>query len=95
MTQEERPKVKGKESIHEIRNAWRFQTHISTLPRWSQVQNAAIEQARASLQGADPETMNWILRELLLTLRCHQCERKLTDQCNFSVCIRGLLSGVK
>jgi hypothetical protein len=80
---------------YQIRNAWRIRTNISTLPRWTQVQNAAIEQARASLRGADPETMSWILRELLLTLRCHQCERKLTDKCNFSICIRGLLSGVE
>ena len=82
-------------TVYQIRSAWKIRTHTSTLPRWSQVQIAAIEHARANLRGADTETMNWIIRELLLTLRCHQCERRLTDQCHFNICIRGLMSGVE
>jgi hypothetical protein len=52
-----------------------------------------IETAKLGLEDIDEETRDIIIRELLLTLRCNSCERGRTDNCHFSVCIRGLLSG--
>ena len=79
--------------IKEIRNSWRKKYKISTLPTWAQVQNRIIQQCKENLPDVDEETKKNITRELLLTLRCHSCERARSDACHFSVCIRGLLSG--
>ena len=82
-----------KKIVDEIRNSWDYKSHISTLPTWGQTQNKIIQLCKTSLPDVDEETKKKITRELLLTLRCHSCERARTDQCNFSVCIRGLMSG--
>lgn len=79
--------------IDEIRNRWDYKSRISTIPSWGQTQNKIIQLCKASLPDIDEETKKKITRELLLTLRCHSCERARTDQCNFSICIRGLMSG--
>lgn len=79
--------------IQDIRNSWRRKYKISTLPAWAQVQNRMIQQCKENLPDVDEETKKKITRELLLTLRCHSCERARSDACHFSVCIRGLLSG--
>ncbi|UCE72875.1 MAG: hypothetical protein JSV56_07505 [Methanomassiliicoccales archaeon] len=81
------------EEIKDIRNSWRKKYKISTLPAWAQVQNKIIQQCKENLPDIDEETKKKITRELLLTLRCHSCERARSDACHFSVCIRGLLSG--
>lgn len=81
------------EEIKDIRDSWRKKFKISTLPAWAQVQNKIIQQCKESLPDIDEETKKKITRELLLTLRCHSCERARSDACHFSVCIRGLLSG--
>ena len=81
------------DEIKNIRNSWRRKYKISTLPAWAQVQNKIIQQCKENLPDVDEETKKIITRELLLTLRCHSCERARSDACNFSVCIRGLLSG--
>ena len=81
------------EEIKDIRSSWRRKYKISTLPAWSQVQNKIIQQCKENLPDIDEETKKKITRELLLTLRCHSCERARSDACHFSVCIRGLLSG--
>jgi ribosomal protein L44E len=80
-------------AVKDIRNSWRRKYKISTLPVWSQVQNKIIQQCKENLPDVDEETKKKITRELLLTLRCHSCERARSDACHFSVCIRGLLSG--
>ncbi|TET91067.1 MAG: hydrogenase iron-sulfur subunit [Methanomassiliicoccales archaeon] len=67
---------------------------ISTLPLWAKVQKESIETSIASLPDVDEATKKWIVRELLLTLRCYNCERRRSNVCHFSVCVRGLLSGV-
>ncbi|UCH88595.1 MAG: hydrogenase iron-sulfur subunit [Thermoplasmata archaeon] len=67
---------------------------ISTLPRWAQVERKSITISLANLGDVDPETRSYIARELLLTLRCYNCERRRSEVCHFSVCIRGLMSGV-
>ena len=67
---------------------------ISTLPAWAQVEKRSIESSIRNLPDVDETTKAWIVRELLLTLRCHNCERRRSDACHFSVCIRGLMSGV-
>jgi len=68
---------------------------ISTLPRWAQIERKSIAISLANLdEELDAETKNFIARELLLTLRCYNCERRRSDVCHFSVCIRGLMSGV-
>ena len=68
---------------------------ISTLPRWAQIERKSIAMSLANLDDElDLETRNFIARELLLTLRCYNCERRRSDVCHFSVCIRGLMSGV-
>ena len=83
----------NKKLIAEIRNSWDHKTHVSTLPSWGQQQNKIIQDCKVNLPEIDEETRNKITRELLFTLRCQSCERARTDQCNFSVCIRGLMSG--
>ena len=96
MNQVSGEKELSKEEIDEIkniRNSWRRKYKISTLPAWAQVQNKIIQQCKENLPDVDEETKKKITRELLLTLRCHSCERARSDACNFSVCIRGLLSG--
>ena len=67
---------------------------ISTLPAWARVEKRSIELSIKNLPDVDETTKAWIVRELLLTLRCHNCERRRSNACNFSVCIRGLMSGV-
>jgi ribosomal protein L44E len=79
--------------IKMIKDSWRNQDRISTLPKWGQVQTKIIQECLASLPEIDEETKKKITRNMLLTLRCHSCERARSDECNFSVCIRGLLSG--
>ena len=89
-------KSKSKSSkgrVKMIRDSWRDRERISTLPRWGQVQTKIIQECLASLPEIDDETKKKITRNMLLTLRCHSCERARSDECNFSVCIRGLLSG--
>jgi ribosomal protein L44E len=86
-------KEKEVEKIRNIRNSWRKKYKISTLPAWAQVQNQIIQQCKENLPDVDDETKKKITRELLLTLRCHSCERARSNACHFSVCIRGLLSG--
>jgi ribosomal protein L44E len=76
-----------------IKDSWKYRERISTLPRWGQVQTKIIQECLASLPEIDEETRKKITRNMLLTLRCHSCERARSDECNFSVCIRGLLSG--
>ena len=85
------PAVKSR--IKMIKDSWRSQERISTLPIWGQVQTKIIQECLASLPEIDEETKKKITRNMLLTLRCHSCERARSDACNFSVCIRGLLSG--
>lgn len=82
-----------KERIKMIKDSWKTMERISTLPRWGQVQTKIIQECLASLPEVDDETKKKITRNMLLTLRCHSCERARSDECNFSVCIRGLLSG--
>lgn len=82
-----------KAKIKMIRDSWQDRERISTLPRWGQVQTKIIQECLASLPEIDEETKKKITRNMLLTLRCHSCERARSDECNFSVCIRGLLSG--
>ena len=82
-----------KDVVNIIRTAWLFKKHVSTLPRWGRVQHESMEMAGGSLPNVDPETKNLILRNLLLALRCHTCERRLSDECNFMLCVRGLMSG--
>lgn len=79
--------------INMIKDSWKHKERISTLPRWGQVQTKIIQECMASLPEIDEETKKKITRNMLLTLRCHSCERARSDECNFSVCIRGLLSG--
>jgi coenzyme F420-reducing hydrogenase delta subunit len=67
---------------------------FSTLPAWARIEKKGIEMSIANLPDVDEATKKWIVRELLLTLRCHNCERRRSDVCHFSVCIRGLMSGV-
>ncbi len=81
------------DEIKNIRNSWTKKYKVSTLPAWAQVQNKIIQQCKENLPDVDEETKKKITRELLLTLRCHSCERARSDACHFSVCIRGLLSG--
>jgi ribosomal protein L44E len=86
-------KEENKKIVDEIRNRWNYKSHISTVPSWGQTQNKIIQLCKTSLPDVDEETKKKITRELLLTLRCHSCERARSDECNFSVCIRGLMSG--
>jgi ribosomal protein L44E len=79
--------------IKMIKESWQDRERISTLPRWGQVQTKIIQECLASLPDIDEETKKKITRNTLLTLRCHSCERARSDECNFNVCIRGLLSG--
>lgn len=81
------------QELKDIRNSWKKKYKISTLPSWAQVQNKIIQQCKENLPDIDEETKKKITRELLLTLRCHSCERARSDACHFSICIRGLLSG--
>lgn len=67
---------------------------LSTLPAWARVEKKGIEMSIRNLPDVDEATKKWIVRELLLTLRCHNCERRRSGVCHFSVCIRGLMSGV-
>jgi len=76
-----------------ILGAWRSEDKISTLPEWAQVQTKIIQRCKASLPEVDEETKKKITRELLLNIRCQSCERARSDSCNFSICIRGLMSG--
>ncbi|MCK4444729.1 MAG: hypothetical protein KAW09_09310 [Thermoplasmata archaeon] len=80
--------------VDEIRTSWIFGRHISTLPRWARLQEETIKDVEAALPNIDADTRRTIVRQLLFALRCHTCERKLTDQCTFSICVRGLMSGV-
>ncbi len=88
ISEEERKK------IEEMRDAWRERVILSTQPKWKDVQTKNIEDVKKNLPDIDEETKEWIVREVLLTLRCHYCERARSDTCNFSVCVRGLMSGV-
>jgi ribosomal protein L44E len=96
MSEEENSDPSTSEKMEElkvIRNSWKKKYKISTLPAWAQVQNKIIQQCKENLPEIDEETKKKITRELLLTLRCHSCERARSDACHFSICIRGLLSG--
>jgi ribosomal protein L44E len=90
---EKETKVEVLDKIKNIRNSWRKKYKVSPLPTWAQVQNKIIQECKENLPNIDEETRKKITRELLLTLRCHSCERARSDACHFSVCIRGLLSG--
>jgi hypothetical protein len=90
---EDKIKEKEEDTVRIIRDSWRERYKVSTLPVWAQVQNKIIQQCKENLPDIDEETKKKITRELLLTLRCHSCERARSDACHFSVCIRGLLSG--
>ncbi|UCG69646.1 MAG: hypothetical protein JSV09_01070 [Thermoplasmata archaeon] len=92
-TDEQETKIDERDEIKNIRNSWRRKYKVSTLPAWAQVQNKIIQECKENLPNIDEETRKKITRELLLTLRCHSCERARSDACHFSVCIRGLLSG--
>jgi hypothetical protein len=81
--------------IEDMRNAWKKRMHLSTQPKWKDVQSKSIEDIKKNLPNVDDNTKEWIVREVLLTLRCHYCERARSDSCNFSVCVRGLMSGVE
>jgi hypothetical protein len=95
MGEEKKKEKSGKKAdeIKNIRKSWQEKYKISTLPVWAQVQNKIIQDCKDNLPDVDEETRKMITRELLLTLRCHSCERARSDSCHFSVCIRGLLSG--
>jgi hypothetical protein len=82
-----------KDAVNAMRTAWLFKKHFSTLPRWGKVQHESMEMAENSLPNVDAVTKSLILRNLLFALRCHTCERRLTDECNFMLCVRGLMSG--
>ena len=82
-----------KEKIRKMRDAWKERKHLSTLPAWKDDQTKAIDLAKESLGEIDDETKEWVVRELLITLRCHFCERRRSNSCNFPVCVSGLLSG--
>ncbi|MGQ9587962.1 MAG: hypothetical protein ACUVT7_06240 [Thermoplasmata archaeon] len=82
-----------KDVANAIRTAWLFKKHVSTLPRWGRVQHESAEMAEGSLPNVDAETKSLILRNILIALRCHTCERRLSDECNFMICVRGLMSG--
>jgi len=82
-----------KDDVNAIRAAWIFKKHVSTLPRWGRVQHESMEMAGNSLPNVDAETKSLILRNILFALRCHTCERRLSDECNFLLCVRGLMSG--
>ncbi len=84
---------KTRARVNMIRDSWQSKERISTLPAWGQVQNKIIQECLASLPEIDDETKKKITRDMLLTLRCHSCERARSEECNFSVCVRGLLSG--
>ncbi|UCF07997.1 MAG: hypothetical protein JSW28_10215 [Thermoplasmata archaeon] len=81
--------------MKEMRDAWMERVILSTQPKWKDVQTKSIEEIKKSLPDVDAETKEWIVREVLLTLRCHFCERARSDACNFSVCVRGLMSGIE
>ena len=89
ITEEEKKKIK------EMRDAWKKRVHLSTQPKWKDIQIKSIEEFNKNLPEVDDETKEWIVRELLLTLRCHYCERARSDACNFSICVRGLMSGIE
>lgn len=83
-----------KEKIKRLRDDWKKRKHTSTLPAWKELQTIGIDLAKLGLQDIDEETKEWVVRELLITLRCHYCERRRNDTCNFPICVRGLLSGM-
>ena len=87
LTEEEREKIKR------LRDDWKSRKHTSTLPAWKELQTLGIDLAKLGLQDIDEETKEWVVRELLITLRCHYCERRRNNTCNFPICVRGLLSG--
>ena len=82
-----------KEKIKRLRDDWKSRKHTSSLPAWKELQTLGIDLAKLGLQDIDEETKEWVVRELLITLRCHYCERRRNDTCNFPICVRGLLSG--
>ena len=82
-----------KEKIKRLREDWKSRKHTSTLPAWKELQTLGIDLAKLGLQDIDEETKEWVVRELLITLRCHYCERRRNNTCNFPICVRGLLSG--
>lgn len=82
-----------KEKIKKLRDDWKSRKHTSTLPAWKELQTLGIDLAKLGLHDIDDETKEWVVRELLITLRCHYCERRRNDTCNFPICVRGLLSG--
>ena len=69
LSEEERKKVE------KMRNAWKQRMLLSTQPKWKDVQTKSIEDIKKNLPEVDGETKEWIIREVLLTLRCHYCER--------------------
>ena len=83
-----------REKIRAMRDNWKERKHLSTLPAWKDDQTKAIDMAKESLKDIDDATKEWVVRELLITLRCHFCERRRSNSCNFPVCVRGLLSGI-
>lgn len=87
LTEEEKKKIRL------LRNDWKKRKHTSTLPAWEEAQTLGIDLAKLGLKDIDIETKEWVVRELLITLRCHFCERRRNDTCNFPICVRGLLSG--
>ena len=81
------------EKVRMLRETWKTRKHTSTLPAWKEIQTLGIDLAKLGLEDVDTDTKEWVVRELLITLRCHFCERRRNDTCNFPICVRGLLSG--
>jgi hypothetical protein len=85
--------VSDDDILKTIMNAWLKEDKVSTLPEWAQMQTKIIQRCKANLPDVDEETKKKITREMLLNIRCQSCERARSNECNFSVCIRGLMSG--
>ena len=89
----EKKQVTEDDIVKMIIGAWQKEDKISTLPEWAQMQTRIIQRCKANLPDVDEDTRKKITREMLLNMRCQSCERARSNECNFSVCIRGLMSG--
>lgn len=80
--------------VGEMRTAWIYGKHVSTLPTWTRPQEEVVEEAKEALPTIDADRRRSIVHRLVLVLGCKDCEKRETDECNFHVCVAGLLSGV-
>jgi hypothetical protein len=75
----------------ELRNAWIYGRHFTTLPTWTRPQVEG--EGEEAFPDIDANKRRTFVRRLVLLLGCNDCEKKNTEECDFHVCVTSLMAG--